>query len=155
MSEKTLPTIPNPPRVATSPTHPSCVRRGCLRIPNGLSGINLEKDIETKDNAKVIYQIEGCKKLFLWCSFPSSIKTHLSGIYHITKGTAASYLKVLQKESLTKNVIGFVIGTVQPLSIVEDKDFIKMINGFDCMEELPYSYDATEIQEHLVNLFDE
>ena len=30
-------------------------------------------------------------------------------------------------------MIGFVIGTVQPLSIVKDKDFIKMVNGFDSL----------------------
>ncbi|CAG8701935.1 4683_t:CDS:2, partial [Rhizophagus irregularis] len=48
------------------------------------------------------------------------------GTHHITKGIAMSYLKALQKELFTKNVIGFVIGTVQPLSIVENKDFIKM-----------------------------
>ena len=122
-------------------------------------------------------------------------------------------------------MIGFVVGTMQPLSIVEDKDFIKMVNGFDSyykvpctktlkdrissayeagtdkvknqllqlesisltldawsssahisylgitahwitskfepyelllsMKELPYPHSATEIQEHLVDLFDE
>ncbi|CAI2178818.1 13981_t:CDS:2 [Funneliformis geosporum] len=36
-----------------------------------------------------------------------------------------------KQESLTKNVIGFVIGIMQFLSIIEDKDFIKMINEFD------------------------
>src|ERR1041385_3094186 len=41
------------------------------------------------------------------------------------------------QEFLTKNVIGFVIGTVQPLSIVEDPDFIKMINGFNKRYKLP------------------
>ena len=41
------------------------------------------------------------------------------------------------QEPLTKNVIGFVIGTVQPLSIVEDKDFIKMVNGFDSLYKVP------------------
>jgi hypothetical protein len=65
------------------------------------------------------------------------MKTHLSSIHHITKGNAASYLEALQKgdqqlinniieevvkshnsypyfkqESLTKNVIAFIIGTV-------------------------------------------
>jgi len=183
-----------------------------------------------------------------WCGSPSSMKTHLSGTHHITKGNAASYLEALQKgdqnlisniieeekskshtyskqESLTKNVIGFVIGTVQPLSIVEEKDFIQMVNGFDLfykvpctktlkerissayeagtenvknqllqlenisltldawsssahipylgvtahwvtskfepcelllsMEELPYPHGATEIQEHLIDLFDD
>ena len=200
-----------------------------------------------EDNTKVICQFEGCGKVLKWCGSPSSMKTHLSGTHHITKGIAASYLEALQKgdqrlinsmieeeksrshpysnqEPLTKNVIGFVIGTVQPLSIVEDKDFIKMVNGFDSlykvpctktlkdrissayeagvdklknqllrlenisltldawsssahipylgvtahwvtpkfepyelllsMEELPYSHGATEIQEHLVDLFD-
>ncbi|CAI2199579.1 10954_t:CDS:1, partial [Funneliformis geosporum] len=44
-----------------------------------------------------------------------------------------------KQESLTKNVIGFVIGTVQTLSIVENKDFIKMINGFDLYYKVPCS----------------
>src|ERR1043166_4753090 len=35
-----------------------------------------------------------------------------------------------KQESLTKDVMGFIIGTVQPLSIIEDPDFINMINGF-------------------------
>jgi hypothetical protein len=202
---------------------------------------------ETEDNTKVVCQIEGCGKMFKWCGSPSSMKTHLSGSHHITKGIAANYLEALQKddqtlindiiegeksksypyskqESLTKNVVGFIIGTVQPLSIVEDKDFIKMVNGFDLyykvpctktlkdrissayesgidkvknqllqlenvsltldawsslahipylgvtahwmtskfepcelllsMEELPYPHGAAEIQEHLVDLFD-
>ena len=202
----------------------------------------------TEDGTKAICLIEGCEKMLKWCGSPSSMKTHLSGTHHITKGNAASYLEALQKgdqnlisniieeekskshpyskqESLTKNVVGFVIGTVQPLSIVEDKDFIKMVNGFDLcykvpctkvlkdrissayeagidkvkdqllqlenisltldawsssahipylgvtahwvtlkfepcelllsMEELPYPHGATEIQEHLIDLFDE
>ena len=90
------------------------------------------------------------------------MKTHLGGTHHITEGIAASYLEVLQKddynlinsiieeekskshpyskqESLTKNVISFVIGTIQPLSIVEDKDFIKMINEFDLYYKIPYT----------------
>ncbi|CAB4415522.1 unnamed protein product [Rhizophagus irregularis] len=198
---------------------------------------------ETENNTKVICQIEGCGKILKWCSSPSTMNTHLSGI-------AASYLKALQKgdqnlinsiieeekskskshpyskqESLTKNVIGFIVGTLQPLSIVEDKDFIKMLNEFDfyykvpctktlkdrissayeagtdklknqllqlenisltldawsssahipylgvtahwvtskfepyelllSMEELPYPHGATEIQEHLIDLFGE
>ena len=203
---------------------------------------------EIENSANVICQIEGCEKMLKWCGSPSSMKTHLSGAHHITKGTAERYLEALQKgdqnligsiieeeksksqpyskqESLTKNVVGFVIGTVQPLSIVEDKDFIKMVNGFDLyykvpctktlkdrissayevgadkiknqlfqlenisltldawsssahipylgvtahwvtskfepyelllsMEELPYPHGATEIQEHLADLFDE
>src|SRR6266498_3217262 len=90
------------------------------------------------------------------------MKTHLGGIYHITEGIAASYLEALQKddhnlinsiieeekskshpyskqELLIKNVISFVINIVQPLSIVEDKDFIKMINGFDLYYKVPYT----------------
>jgi len=117
---------------------------------------------ETEDKAKVICQIEGCRKIFVWCGSPSSMKTHLSGIHHITKGIAASYLEALQKgdqqlidniieeeisklhthpkqESLIKNMVGFIVGIVQPLSIVEDKDFIKMINGFDSYYKIPYS----------------
>ena len=90
---------------------------------------------EIEDGVKVICQIEGCEKILKWCGSSSSIKTHLEGTHHITEGIAASYLKALQKdyhnlinsiieeeiskshpyskqESLTKNVIGFVIGTV-------------------------------------------
>ncbi|GES91748.1 zinc finger BED domain-containing protein 4-like [Rhizophagus clarus] len=115
---------------------------------------------ETEDGSKVICLIEGCEKMLKWYGSPSSMKTHLSGTHHITKGIAANYLEALQKgdqnlisniieeekskshpyskqESLTKNVIGFVIGTVQPLSIVEDKDFIKMVNGFDLFYKVP------------------
>ncbi|CAB4489292.1 unnamed protein product [Rhizophagus irregularis] len=152
-----------------------------------------------KDNTKAICQISGCEKMLTWCGSPSSLAIHLSGVH------------------------GFVIGTVQPLNVVEDPDFIKMINGFDkhykvpctktiknrisktfeigkvtlknqlvqvkhisltldawsspahlsylgvtahwiisdfepnevllSMEELPYPHGATEIQEHLIDLF--
>lgn len=90
---------------------------------------------ETEGNSKVICEIEGCGKIFTWCGSPSSMKTHLSGTHHITKGNAANYLEALQtgdqqlindiieeevvkshpyskQELLTKNVIGFIIGTV-------------------------------------------
>lgn len=115
---------------------------------------------ETEDKTKIICQIEGCGKVFVWCGSPSSMNTHLSGMHYITKGNAASYLEALQtgnqqlvdsiieeehakthpytkQETLTNNVIGFVIGTVQPLSIMEDKDFIKMVNGFDSRYKVP------------------
>jgi len=94
---------------------------------------NFFKEIE--DGAKVICQIEGCEKILKWYGSPSSMKTHLGGTHHITESIVASYLKALQKddhnlinsiieeeiskshpyskqESLTKNVIGFVVGTV-------------------------------------------
>ena len=115
---------------------------------------------ETEDNTKVICQFKGCGKILKWYGSPSTMKIHLSGSHHITKGIAANYLEALQtgdqnlinsiieeeksksypyskQESLTKNVIGFIIGTVQPLSIVEDKDFIKMVNGFDLYYKVP------------------
>ena len=99
---------------------------------------NFFKEVDD-DSSRLICQIEGCGKIFTWCSSSSLMKTHLLGIYHITKGNAASYLEALQigdqqlidniveeenaktnpyskQEALTKNVIGFVIGTVQPLS---------------------------------------
>ncbi|CAB4460051.1 unnamed protein product [Rhizophagus irregularis] len=76
-------------------------------------------------------QINGCKKMLAWCGSPSSMKTHLLGIHKITKAIAMRYeeeeLEKLKKpdniinphdsskqESLTKNVIDFIIGTVQP-----------------------------------------
>jgi hypothetical protein len=105
-----------------------------------------------KDNTKVICQISGCNKMLTWCGSPSSLSTHLSGTHGITKEIAMEYQEAELKnppessiipynhpvqESLTKNVIGFVIGTVQPLSIIEDPDFIKMINGFDKRYKLP------------------
>ncbi|CAB5349854.1 unnamed protein product [Rhizophagus irregularis] len=191
-----------------------------------------------KDNTKAICQISGCEKMLTWCGSPSSLATHLSGAHGITKEIAMKHdeeelknppessikpYKNSKQESLTQNVIGFVIGTVQPLNVVEDPDFIKMINGFDkrykvpctktiknrisktfeigkvtlknqlvqvkhisltldawsspaylpylgvtahwitsdfepnevllSMEELPYPHGATEIQEHLIDLF--
>ena len=82
------------------------------------------------------------------------MKTHLLGVHQISKTVAMRYqeeeLEKLTKsddtikpydpskqESLTKNVMGFVIGTVQPLSIVEDPDFINMINRFDKRYKIP------------------
>jgi len=81
------------------------------------------------------------------------MKTHLLGAHQITEAIAKKYqeeeLKNIKKsdaikphdsskqESLTKNVVGFVIGTVQPLSIVEDPDFINMVNGFDERYKVP------------------
>jgi hypothetical protein len=191
------------------------------------------------DNVKAICQISGCNKMLAWCGSPSSLSVHLF-THGITKEIAMKFQEDELKnpsefsiiphdssvqESLTKNVIGFVIGTVQPLSIVEDADFIKMISGFDkrykipctktlksriskiyeegknelknqlmqveyisltldawsspahlpylgvtahwitsdfepcevllSMNELPYPHGATEIQEHLIDLFDE
>ncbi|CAB4478047.1 unnamed protein product [Rhizophagus irregularis] len=176
--------------------------------------------------------------MLTWCGSLSSLATHLSGAHGITKEIAMKHdeeelknppessikpYKNSKQESLTQNVIGFVIGTVQPLNVVEDPDFIKMINGFDkrykvpctktiknrisktfeigkvtlknqlvqvkhisltldawsspahlpylgvtahwitsdfepnevllSMEELPYPHGATEIQEHLIDLF--
>src|SRR6266540_2734975 len=46
--------------------------------------------------------------------------------YHITK-----------QEALTRSVMGFIISTVQPLSILENKDFINMINEFDKRYKVP------------------
>src|SRR5947199_13715 len=106
-----------------------------------------------EDNTKVICQINGCEKVFSWCGSPSTMKAHLSGTHQITEFIAMRYqdeeLEKLdqpieksikphsasKQEFLTKNVMGFVIGTVQPLSIVEDPDFINMINGFDKIYE--------------------
>ncbi|GBB99156.1 hypothetical protein RclHR1_34300001 [Rhizophagus clarus] len=95
--------------------------------------------------------------MFSWCGFPSSLSTHLSGTHHITKDIAMKHneeeLKNLstssikshhpfKQESLTKNVVAFVIGTVQPLSIVEDPDFINIINGFDKYYKVPYTWSS-------------
>jgi hypothetical protein len=81
------------------------------------------------------------------------MKTHLSGAHQITKAIAIKYQEdelinpqqtnnvkphcSSKQESLTKNVVGFVVGTVQPLSIVEDPDFVNMINGFDERYKVP------------------
>ena len=105
-----------------------------------------------EDNTKTICQISGCEKMLVWCGSPSSMATHLLGAHQITKAIALKYqeeeLKNLnqsdikphdfsKQESLTKNVMGFIIGTVQPLSIIEDPDFINMINGFDERYKIP------------------
>ena len=108
-----------------------------------------------EDNTKAICQINGCERVFVWCGSPSTMKTHLSSAHKITKAIAMRYqeeeLEKLKQpvdksiklhnapkqESLTKNVIGFIIGTVQPLSVVEDPDFINMINGFDERYKIP------------------
>ena len=83
----------------------------------------------SEDNSKTICQIEGCEKVLAWCGSPSSMKIHLSGTHNITKASAMKLkegeLKNLsqptnnikphhpsKQESLTKNVVGFVIGTV-------------------------------------------
>ena len=54
-----------------------------------------------EDNTRTICQIEGCKKSLQWCGSPSSMKTHLSGAYQITKAIATKY----KVEDLTKNLI--------------------------------------------------
>ncbi|CAB4410475.1 unnamed protein product [Rhizophagus irregularis] len=105
-----------------------------------------------KDNTKAVCQISGCEKMLTWCGSPSSLATHLSGAHGITKEIAMKHdeeelknppkssikpYKHSKQESLTQNVIGFVIGTVQPLNVVEDPDFIKMINGFDKRYKVP------------------
>jgi len=108
--------------------------------------------ILNEDNTKAICQISGCETMLTWCGSPSSLSTHLIGTHKITKEIAMKHheneLKnppipifkphhPSKQESLTKNVIGFVIGTVQPLSIVEDSDFINMINKFDKRYKIP------------------
>ncbi|CAB5217502.1 unnamed protein product [Rhizophagus irregularis] len=90
--------------------------------------------------------------MLTWCGSPSSLATHLSGAHGITKEIAMKHneeelknppessikpYKHSKQESLTQNVIGFVIGIVQPLNVVEDPDFIKMINGFDKRYKVP------------------
>jgi hypothetical protein len=105
-----------------------------------------------EDNTKATCQISGCEKKLAWCGSPSSLSAHLSGTHHITKDIAMKhqeeelknpstpYIKPhnpSKQESLTKNVIGFVIGTVQPLNVVEDPDFINMVNGFDNRYKIP------------------
>jgi hypothetical protein len=119
-----------------------------------------------EDNTKAICQIEGCEKSLIWCGSPSSLQTHLSGVHHITKAISMKYdvedltkniIKdldnliiieentettskphhITKQEALTRSVMGFVIGTVQPLSILEDKDFINMINEFDKRYKIP------------------
>src|SRR4051795_2686105 len=97
-----------------------------------------------KNNTKTICQINGCKKMLAWCDSPSSMKTHLLGTHQINKAIAMKYqeeeLKDLmqsddikphdfaKQESLTKNVMGFIIGTVQPLSFLKKPGFIKFVN---------------------------
>jgi hypothetical protein len=104
-----------------------------------------------EDNTKAICQINGCERMLAWCGSPSSLSTHLSGTHQITKDIAmkrqeeelknpAPSIKPyspIKQESLTKNVMGFVIGTVQPLNVVEDPDFINMVNGFDERYKIP------------------
>ncbi|GBB98671.1 hypothetical protein RclHR1_32970001 [Rhizophagus clarus] len=84
--------------------------------------------------------------MLTWCSFSSSLAAYLLGTYGITKEIAIKYeekelknppelsvkpYKYFVQESLTKNIIGFIIEIVQPLNVIEDPDFIKMIKGFD------------------------
>src|SRR3954452_12536764 len=91
--------------------------------------------------------------MLAWCGSPSSMKTYLLGTHQINKAIAMKYqeeeLKDLmqsddikphdfaKQESLTKNVMSFIIGTVQPLSILEDPDFINMVNRFDERYKVP------------------
>ncbi|GBC01569.1 hypothetical protein RclHR1_42360001, partial [Rhizophagus clarus] len=90
--------------------------------------------------------------MITWCGSSSSLATHLSGIHGITKEIAIKYeekesrnppepsvksYKHSVQESLTKNVIEFIIRTVQPLNVVEDPDFIRMIKGFDKRYKVP------------------
>src|SRR3989337_1642200 len=105
-----------------------------------------------EDNTKAICQINGCEKMLTWCGSPSSLLTHLSGTHNITKEISMKHQEEelknpitpaikphhpFKQEFLTKNVIGFVIGTIQPLSIVEDSDFINMVNEFDKHYKIP------------------
>ncbi|CAB4415605.1 unnamed protein product [Rhizophagus irregularis] len=171
-----------------------------------------------KDNTKAVCQISGAHGI----TKEIAMKHDEEELKNPPESSIKPY-KHSKQESLTQNVIGFVIGTVQPLNVVEDPDFIKMINGFDkrykvpctktiknrisktfeigkvtlknqlvqvkhislplnawnspvhlpyldvtahwitsdfepnevllSMEELPYPYGATEIQEHLIDLF--
>jgi hypothetical protein len=102
-----------------------------------------------------------------WCGSPSSLSIHLTGTHNITKAMAMKYdeeeLKnppespikphnPTKQESLTKNVIGFVIGTVQPLSILEDPDFINMINEFDPRYKVPCT---KTLKDQISNTYEE
>ncbi|CAI2177688.1 12649_t:CDS:2 [Funneliformis geosporum] len=75
-----------------------------------------------------------------WYDSPSLIKIHLSDTHHITESIAASYLEVLQKGD--HNLISNIIKEENSNATFEyckDKDFIKMINGFDLYYKVPYS----------------
>ncbi|GES76347.1 zinc finger BED domain-containing protein 1-like [Rhizophagus clarus] len=161
-----------------------------------------------RDNTKAVCQISGCEKMLTWCGSPSSLATHLSGTHGITKEIAIKYeekelrnppepsvkpYKHSVQESLTKNVIGFIIGTrykvpctktiksriskifeigkntlknqlaqVRHISLTLDDLGVTahwITSDFEpykvllSMEELPYPHGATEIQEHLIDLF--
>ncbi|CAG8737762.1 5491_t:CDS:2 [Rhizophagus irregularis] len=92
-----------------------------------------------KDNTKAVCQISGCEKMLTWCGSPSLLATHLSGAHGITKEIAMKHdeeelknpsessiksYKNSKQESLTQNVIGFVIGTDNNELEKEDENLI-------------------------------
>ncbi|CAB4468462.1 unnamed protein product [Rhizophagus irregularis] len=136
----------------------------------------------------------GCEKMLTWCGSSSSLATHLSDAHGITKEIAMKHdeeelknppessikpYKHSKQESLTQNVIGFVIGieitlknqlvqvkyislTLDAWSLPAHLSYLDVTahwitSDFEpnevllSIKELPYPHGATEIQEHLIN----
>ncbi|CAB5369404.1 unnamed protein product [Rhizophagus irregularis] len=123
-----------------------------------------------KDNSKALCQISGCSKMLKWCGSPSSLSTHLSGTHGITKDIAMKY-RISKTFEVGKDTLKNQLTQVEYISLTLDawsspahlpylgvtahwitSDF-EPYEVLLSIEELPYPHGATEIQEHLIDLF--
>jgi hypothetical protein len=114
------------------------------------------------ENDYVTCQVANCKAKLKYCNTPATMKTHLSGIHKITeaslkkkpidelkKGQLSGQLTLNETyevihpysqqrmKQLHNSLTQFVIGTDQPLSIVEEPDFIKYLYDLNPKYKLP------------------
>ena len=114
-------------------------------------------------DGKVCCQVANCNTVLGYHNTPSTMKTHLYNKHQITKASLnkqpADELKKsprsqgqltlhqslentkphskLHAQKLNNSLLRFIINSVQPLSIVEDEDFIKYSHDLDPKYKLP------------------
>ncbi|CAG8658270.1 10602_t:CDS:1, partial [Scutellospora calospora] len=124
----------------------------------------------------------GCEQELAYYQSTTAIKIHLLSLHHITKAVVqknqnfsqqllpkilkdisiASLSKKKQKE-LNQYLIRFIVGTIQPLQLVEALDFIEFCNQLDFRYKIPskkflkdeidfvYHYSSDQIKELINN----
>jgi len=127
------------------------------------------------ENDYVICQVANCKAKLKYCNTPATMKTHLAGVHRITEASlkkkSIDELKTSQisgqltlhqtyevihpysqqrMKQLHKSLTQFVIGTDQPLSIVEEPDFIKYSYDLNPKYKLPC---IKTLKEHIDSIY--
>ncbi|CAG8545970.1 14368_t:CDS:2 [Cetraspora pellucida] len=138
-------------------------RKKPIRITTKPKSSFVWKFFSQPHDGKVCCQIANCKAVLGYCNTPSTMKAHLHNKHQITKAsldkksidefkktpTLQSQLTLQQSLEITKphlkaqtqklnnSLLRFIINSVQPLTIVEDKDFIRYSYDLDPKYKLP------------------